>query len=118
MGWLIHLLVNSITLIIVAHFFGQFHITGFGAAFFASIILSILNFIVRPILVILTLPVTVLTLGFFLFVINAITLKLTAAFMGASFVIDGFGMAILAAIIITILNTLIQKMLVEPLKRS
>ncbi|WP_216831240.1 phage holin family protein [Alkalihalobacterium elongatum] len=117
MGWLIHLLVNSITLLIVAHFFVQFHISGFGAAFFASIILSILNFIVRPILVFLTLPVTILTLGLFLFVINAITLKLTAAFMGSGFVIEGFGMAILAAIIITILNTLIQKMIVEPLRK-
>ncbi|WP_209121429.1 phage holin family protein [Alkalihalobacillus sp. BA299] len=117
MGWLIHLLVNSITLLIVAHFFASFHLSGFGAAFFASIILSILNFIVRPILVFLTLPVTILTLGLFLFVINAITLKLTAGFMGSSFDINGFGMAVLAAIIITILNTLIQKMIVEPLRK-
>ena len=116
MGWLIHLLVNSITLLIVAHFFSGFQISGFGAAFFASVVLSIVNFFIRPILVFLTLPVTIVTLGLFLFAINAVMLKLTAGLMGSAFVIEGFGTALIATIILTLLNTLIQNVIVKPLR--
>lgn len=115
MKWISSILVNSLVLIVVAGYFETFHIEGVGAAILASIILSILNVLVKPILVILTLPVTILSLGLFLFIINAITLWMTQAIMGDSFVIDGFGVAILAAIVISVLNLLIHKFIVEPL---
>ncbi|UOE93762.1 phage holin family protein [Alkalihalobacillus sp. LMS39] len=115
MSWFVHLLVNTVVLIVVAGFFDNFYLSGVMAAIIASVLLSIFNAIVRPLLIILTLPVTLLTLGLFLFVINAITLSLTAWVMGDSFVINGFGMAILAAVIISILNALIQKIIVEPM---
>ncbi|OEH92237.1 phage holin family protein [Bacillus solimangrovi] len=115
MKWLIHLLVNSIVLIIVSNYLDSFYLEGIQAAILASVLLSILNVIVKPILVLLTLPVTVLSLGFFLFIINAFTLMIAQTLMGESFVIDGFGTAILAAIIISLLNLLIQKLVVERL---
>ncbi|WBL14455.1 phage holin family protein [Sutcliffiella sp. NC1] len=118
MKWLASILVNAIVLIVVAGYFDSFYLSGVGAAIIASVILSILNVIVKPILILLTLPVTVLTLGFFLFVINAITLWITAGLMGDAFHIDGFGMAILAAIFISILNVLIQKVIIEPLQKK
>lgn len=117
MGWLIQLLVNAVVLLIISHFFQAFEVAGFGAALLASFILAIFNLIVKPILVVLTLPVTVLTLGLFLFVINAITLMLTQAIMGSSFVIDGFGMALIAAVIFAILNALIHSFIVDPLTK-
>ncbi|MBE3570684.1 MAG: phage holin family protein, partial [Bacillales bacterium] len=90
-----------------------FHVSGFGAALVASLILSILNMLVRPILIILTLPITVLTLGLFLIVINAMTLLLTDAIMGDSFDVSSFGLAILIVIIMSIFNLVVQRVLFE-----
>lgn len=118
MRWLSSILLNSLVLIVVAGYFESFHLEGVGAAIIASFILSILNVIVKPILILLTLPVTMLSLGLFLFVINAITLWMTQSIMGDSFVIESFGMAVLAAIVISILNLLIQKVIVEPLSEK
>ncbi|WP_096202459.1 phage holin family protein [Bacillus sp. FJAT-45350] len=117
MGWLVHLLVNSVALMVVAGYFTGFHLSGFGAAVGASVLLSFINFFIRPILILLTLPVTMVTLGFFMFVINGLMLMLTAALMGDAFVISSFGMALLAAIIIATLNLLIHKMVVEPIRK-
>jgi len=117
MGWLIQLVVHAVVLLIIANFFQGFEIAGFGTALLASFILSIVNLIVKPILVVFTLPVTVITLGLFLFVINAITLLLTSAIMGGSFVIDGLGMAIIAAIIFAGLSALIHSFIVDPITK-
>lgn len=116
MRWLISIFLNAVALIAVAQLFDSFHLDGFGTAFLASFILSILNVIVKPILVIFTLPITFFTLGLFLFVINAITLMITQAVMGSSFVIDGFGIAIVAAIIISILNLILNKLVRDTIK--
>ncbi|NRG46279.1 phage holin family protein [Bacillus sp. CRN 9] len=110
MKWLIGILINAILFMAIAGFFEEsFYLSGFGAALGASFILSILNILVRPILIILTLPITVLSLGLFLFVINAVTLLITDGFMGSSFEIAGFGTAILVSILMSIANVIIQK---------
>ncbi|GAA0360826.1 phage holin family protein [Bacillus horti] len=116
MRWLLGILVNWATLMIVAGWLTKFSIDGAGVALLAAVILSIVNGIVRPILIFLTLPITVITLGLFLLVINAITLLITASFIDG-FVIDGFGTAFIAGIIISILNTLIQKLVVNRVTR-
>ncbi|WP_036817421.1 phage holin family protein [Pontibacillus yanchengensis] len=114
-NWLLHIIVNAIALIAVAQLFESFYLESFVTAIIASLILSVLNVIVKPILVVLTLPITFITLGLFLFVINAITLMITQALLGSSFVIDGFGIAILATIIISLLS-LMMNQLVKDLK--
>jgi putative membrane protein len=118
MRWMLRLLLNSLLLIVVAGYFEDFHLSSVSAAIIASILLSILNTIVKPILILLTLPVTILSLGLFLIVINAITLMMTQAIMGDSFVIDHFSTAILAAIVISILNLLIENIVVKPLTKK
>jgi putative membrane protein len=115
MRWILSLVLNAVALIIVAELFDSFQLEGFGTAVLAALILSILNIIVKPILVILTLPLTIFTLGLFLFVINAITLMIAQAVIGDSFIIDGFGTAIVAAVILSILNLLLNKLVKEPL---
>ncbi|MCA0986829.1 phage holin family protein [Guptibacillus algicola] len=115
--WLISLIVNSIVLMVVAGYFEAFYLEGIGAAVIASVLLSVINVFIKPVLIVLTLPVTIVTFGLFLIVINAITLLITAAFMGSSFVIDGFGMAILAAVIIGLLNLLIDKLILDRIKK-
>lgn len=107
--WFLSIFLNAITLIIVAQLFDGFHLEGFGTALIASIVLAVLNFLVKPILVILTLPITIMTLGLFLLVVNAITLMIAQGLMGSSFEISGFGTAIVAAIVISIINTLLNR---------
>ncbi|WP_411953869.1 phage holin family protein [Alkalibacillus sp. S2W] len=115
-NWLIAIIVNAVAILAVSELIDAFQVDGFEMALLAGLILSILNVIVRPILVFFTLPITFVTLGLFLFVINALTLMLTQWLIGDGFVIDGFGWAILAAIIISILNGLLQNLLKQMFK--
>lgn len=110
------IILNAVALIAVAQIFDAFHIESFGTAVMASVILAILNTFLKPVLVILTLPITFLSLGLFLFVINAVTLMITQSVMGSSFVIDGFFVAIIAAIVISVLNLLLNQLVKETLR--
>lgn len=116
--WLLSIFLNAVALIVVAELFQSFHLESFGTAVLASIILGILNVIVKPILVILTLPITIFSLGLFLFVINAITLMIAQAIMDSSFVIDGFGTAIFAAIILSLINLILNKLVKDTARYS
>ncbi|SMQ84181.1 putative membrane protein [Bacillus sp. OV166] len=119
MRWLIGCLINAVLFMALAGYFHEsFQLTGFSAALQASILLSILNVLVRPLLVLFTLPVTVLTLGLFLFVINAITLELTDYLMGEAFEISSFGMAFFFALLMSLVNLIIQKTLLQPSRKS
>jgi putative membrane protein len=112
MRWLLGILINAILFIALAGFFkNSFYIEDFFSSIGASFILAILNIFVKPILIILTLPVTMLSLGLFLFVINAFTLLLTDSIMGSSFEIKNFGMAFIIAVIMSVVNLIIQSQL-------
>ncbi|MBU8908657.1 phage holin family protein [Desertibacillus haloalkaliphilus] len=117
MGWLLHVGVYTVVLMVVAGYVPAFHLSGFGAALVASLLLSVINLFIKPILVILTLPVTFFSLGLFLFVINALLLMLTAWIMGDAFVIDSFWWALLASVVIAILNLLIQSFIINPMRK-
>ncbi len=118
MSWLASLLINTIALMVVAGYFDAFHIENISAALLASVLLSLFNVFLKPVLVLLTLPVTIFSLGLFLIVINAALLSLTAELMGSSFNIDGFGMALLAAVIISLLNMFLTNFVLEPLRKK
>ena len=119
MRWVAGVLINAILFVAIAGFLDEsFYVSSFGAAIGASAILSILNILVRPILILLTLPVTLLTLGLFLFVINAFTLLITDEIMGSSFEIAGFGTALIMAIVMSLANLIIQKAVFEPKKEK
>ena len=77
-------LLSAAALLAVAHFYSGVEVTNFTSALIAAFVIALFNMFVRPILVILTLPVTVLTLGLFMFVINALM------FWAAAGVLDGF----------------------------
>jgi putative membrane protein len=113
MKWLIGIVINAVIFIAIAGYFESFYLSSFGAALGASFLLSILNVLVRPILIILTLPVTLVTLGLFLFVINAITLLLTESLMGSSFEIEGFGMALLTTVLMSLANLILQNTILK-----
>lgn len=78
MKWIITLFLNSMALLIADFLIPGFHIKGFFSALLAAVVLGLVNTIIRPVLVVLTLPITFFTLGFFIFIINAITFMIAA----------------------------------------
>ena len=80
-------------------------ISGAGTFILAALLLGLVNAVVRPILVLLTFPVTVVTLGLFLFVINAAMFGLVASFLN-QFVVAGFWSAVFGAIVVSITSTI------------
>ncbi|WP_129730013.1 MULTISPECIES: phage holin family protein [Bacillaceae] len=123
MRWIISIISNSIVLIVIAGIFkilvpSSFYIENVTTAVAASIVLALLNAFIKPLLIVVTLPITVVTFGLFLIVINAITLKIADSLLGASFDIKGFGTAVAVAVCISVLNMLIDKVIVEPLSRK
>lgn len=113
--WLIQIVVNSVVLLMVAGYIDAFELSSVWAAIGASVILALSNVFLKPIMVVLTLPFTIFTFGLFLFVINALILLLVASLMGSAFQIDGFGIALLAAVIISVFNLLIENVIIKPL---
>ena len=83
----------------------------FGAALLAAFVIGLLNVVLRPVLVILTLPVTLVTLGLFLFVINAPVFWAAASLMGDGFQVRGFGAALVGSLLYTVLGLVIDSAL-------
>jgi putative membrane protein len=81
-------------------------------ALLAALVLGLINALVRPVLVLLTLPITLVTLGLFLFVINALLLMLTA-WLAPDFAIRGFWSALVLALIVTVVNAVLGSLLAE-----
>ncbi|MFT8872298.1 MAG: phage holin family protein [Sporolactobacillus sp.] len=118
-NWLINCMVNMVILMTLAGYLhSMVHISGIGAAFGASIVLSLLNTFVRPILIFFSLPATILTFGFFIFIINALLLLLTADIMGSSFQLDGFSSALIVAVIMAVCQIIVHALIIKPLRQS
>ncbi len=112
MRFFVRLLLNGLALLVAAYLVPGVALSGPGSALIAGILLGFVNAIVRPVLFIITLPFTILTLGLFIFVLNAICLALTAA-MVPGFNIAGFGSAFVAALIVSIVSWALSVMLAE-----
>jgi putative membrane protein len=96
-------LLNTVALLVVAIVVPHFHYDGLLSVAIAAAVLGLLNTIVRPLLFLITLPLTVVTLGLFLLVLNAIMLELTA-WLVPGFRIDSFGWAIVGALVLTLVS--------------
>lgn len=103
MSLLLRWLLNTLALFVVVKVVPNFEWRSWLSLALAAAVLGLLNALVRPILFVLTLPITVLTLGLFLVVLNAIMLELTAALV-PGFGIDGFGWAIVGAIVLSLVT--------------
>src|SRR4051812_47657077 len=106
MHLIISLLLNSVALVITAYIVPGFHVSDFKTAIFSAIILAIINTFIKPLLVFLTFPLTIITLGLFIFVVNAVVLYL-AALVVPGLRIEGFLPAILAAIVLSVVSTIL-----------
>ena len=104
-------LLSAAALLTVAYIYNGVEVKSFGSALLAAVVIGLLNIIVRPILVVLTLPVTVVTLGLFLFVINALMFWAAARLMGDGFGVTGFGAALIGSLIYSLLTIVIDSAL-------
>ncbi len=100
-------LLSAAALIAVAYLYGGVQIQSYSAALIAALVIGLFNMILRPVLVVLTLPVTIISLGLFLFVINAL-LFWAAAGMLDGFHVKGFGAALLGSLIYSAFGVLID----------
>ncbi|MFH1016898.1 MAG: phage holin family protein [Pseudomonadota bacterium] len=110
MGFLLRVLVNALAIILVASVVPGIEVTGLVPAIAAGLILGLINGFIRPILILLTLPFTILTLGLFLFILNALCLELTSALV-KGFVIHGFGSALLGALIVSVVSWILTALI-------
>jgi putative membrane protein len=105
-GWALRWILNILAIILTAAILPGFELSLWGAVV-GSIFLGIVNAIIRPVLLILTLPINVLSLGLFTFVINGLMLWLTSVTV-KGFDINGFGWAVLSALLLSIISFIIS----------
>ena len=107
MNFLIKLLLSSLAVIVASYILPGAHVEGFFDALVVSLFLALFSATLKPLLVILTIPVTVFTLGFFLLVINALMIML-ADYLVDGFHVDGFWWALLFGVILAIVNSIFE----------
>jgi putative membrane protein len=100
---LVHLIISALLLALVDYFIDGITIAGFGYALVAAIVLGLVNAVIRPVLVLLTLPITIVSLGLFLLVINALMMLLAAAF-APGFEVDSFSAALFGGLLLAVFN--------------
>ena len=117
MNTIIKLLVNAIAVFVLANVLCGVQVDGYLSAIIVALVLSILNLLIKPILVIFTLPVTVITLGLFLLVINGLIILLADEFI-SGFSVDNIWWAILFSVLLSILQSILQSFFTTDKKSS
>jgi putative membrane protein len=117
MRLLLKILLNAAAILIAAYFMDGIVVRSAAAALIAGFVLGLVNAIVRPVLLILTLPITLVTLGLFIFVVNALCLALTAALV-PGFEVAGFWSALGGALVVTIVSWILHVLLKEETSRG
>ena len=105
-------LINAVALIAVAYLMPSISVSSFTAALIAALILGLVNAVIRPVLVLLTLPVTVITLGLFILVINGLLFWLVGSFI-EGFVVQGFWAGFFGAILFSIVSWLLSALVLK-----
>jgi len=108
MNFLLRIIITAVVAFALSSVLPGIHIDTFWSAIVLSLVLAVLNILLKPILIILTLPITIVTLGFFLFVINAVIVLLASDFVHG-FVVDSFWWALLFSLLLSLLTSLLYK---------
>ena len=112
MGLLLRVLINAAALWVAASLIPGIRVDGVGYTLLAALVLGIINAIVRPVLVFLTFPITLLTLGLFILVINGLLFWAVGSFV-KGFVVDGFWAGFLGAIVYSLISWLLSALLLK-----
>lgn len=110
MKLLVQWLISASALLLVAYIYSGVQVDSFGSALIAAFVIGLFNAVLRPVLVILTLPVTIVTVGLFLFVINALMFWSAAGVLGG-FHVSGFGAALLGSLLYSLIGVVIDSAL-------
>ncbi len=110
MNIIVRILVTALIVLLLSNFLGGVSVDGFGTSIIVAIVLGLLNLIVKPLMILFTLPVTLLTLGLFLFVINAVIILLCSELVGG-FHVASFWTALLFSILLSILQSVMSGLL-------
>ena len=105
-------LINALALMAVAYLMPSIHVSSFGAALVAALVLGLMNAVVRPVLFLLTLPVTILTLGLFIFVLNGLLFWFVGSFI-QGFVVAGFWPGVFGAIVFSLISWCLSALLLK-----
>ena len=106
-GILIRWLLLTISIILTSYLVDGIYVASFSSALFAALVLGILNALFRPVLIVITLPINILTLGLFTFVINALLLKMVSGVV-PGFYVYGFWSAVFGSLIISLVSWLLS----------
>jgi|SRR5215469_4215589 len=101
-------IINALIIIIAAYFLPGVHVSTFWTALLVALAMGVLNMLVKPLLIVFTLPITLVTFGLFLLVINALIVLLASAIV-PGFHVDGFWWAFLFSILVSLINLVISK---------
>lgn len=112
MNFILRLLVTAAVAFGLAEVLPGVRVDTYWTAIVFALVLALLNFIVKPILIILTLPVTILTLGLFLFIINAVVVLLAAKFVDG-FAISNIWWALIFAILLSVISSILSKVIAD-----
>jgi len=104
---IVNWLLSALSLIIVAHIVPGFQVQSFGTALMASLVIGLINATLGLLLKVLTLPLTIVTFGLFLFVINALILRMTSGLV-SGFHVESFGPAFIGAIVLALVTTVLR----------
>ena len=102
--------VSASALLLVAYLYSGVQVESFGSALIAALVIGLFNAVLRPVLILLTLPVTLVTVGLFLFVINALMFWSAAGVLGG-FHVSGFGAALLGSLLYSLIGVVIDSAL-------
>lgn len=105
-------LLNALALLAVAYFVPDIHLAGFGTALVAALVIGLLNMLIRPILVLLTLPITILTLGLFILVINGLLFYAAGSWLHG-FEVRTFMAGIIGAFVYSIFSWLLTALVID-----
>ena len=105
-------LINAIALLALPYVVPSIHIDGFATALGAALVLGLINAVIRPVLLLLTLPVTLLTLGLFIFVINGMMFLMAAWFLDG-FVVGGIWAGIFGSVVYSLISWLLTRLLLS-----
>jgi putative membrane protein len=112
MGFVVRVLINAAALWVAAQLIPGIRLSDAASILLAALVLGIINAVVRPVLIFLTLPITLVTLGLFIFVLNAFCLWLTSRIV-PGFEVQGFWAALLGALVISIVSWILTAFLAD-----
>jgi len=110
MSLIVHWIVATLTVLLTAYFVPGFRVSGLSGGLIAAAIIGLANLLIRPLLLLITLPINILTFGIFTWVVNAATLRL-AAYISPGFYIEGWIPALVGAFLISLFSTILYAVL-------